>query len=214
MDFQHFYDVFQSTVDYDALLQPILKYIDKKDVILDAGCGTGHILSRLIDLGYDAYGLDIDEAMLELANKNIEHPQSYMRLFLHDLRKPLHHTFDKILCLLDVFHYFKGILGVAKNLYHALNDDGMLILDVYQKPVYESESATFLDYRYDWQVHTKNKRIYHNILLENDKDIIHYKVTQYYEDPTYYINTLKKVGFQVETFKGFDDRKIYLVCRK
>jgi len=214
MDFQHFYDGFQSSVDYDQLLQPILNYIDNKDTILDAGCGPGHILSHLIQSGYNAYGLDIDERMLELANKNMDHPQSYMRLFLHDLRKPLHHRFDKILCLLDVFHYFKGVLSVAKNLYHALNDGGMLILDLYRKPIDASESGTFLDYTYDWQVHTKNARIYHNISLKNKDDVIDYEVIQYYYDKNYYINVLKRVGFQVETFKGFDDRKIYLVCKK
>lgn len=35
--------------------------------VLDAGCGTGRIASRLADLGFEAVGVDVDETMIEVA---------------------------------------------------------------------------------------------------------------------------------------------------
>ncbi|HET7689218.1 MAG TPA: class I SAM-dependent methyltransferase [Nocardioidaceae bacterium] len=37
--------------------------------ILDAGCGTGRVASRLAELGYDVTGADIDDAMLAVARE-------------------------------------------------------------------------------------------------------------------------------------------------
>lgn len=37
--------------------------------ILDAGCGTGRVMIRLAELGYDCTGVDLDESMLAVARK-------------------------------------------------------------------------------------------------------------------------------------------------
>jgi predicted TPR repeat methyltransferase len=37
--------------------------------VLDAGCGTGRIAARLTDLGFEAVGVDVDEAMIEVARE-------------------------------------------------------------------------------------------------------------------------------------------------
>jgi SAM-dependent methyltransferase len=37
--------------------------------VLDAGCGTGRVGARLADLGFDVVGVDVDEAMLEMARE-------------------------------------------------------------------------------------------------------------------------------------------------
>ena len=63
------YDLFQKDVDYESLLAPILQYLNKEHLILDAGCGSGHILSHLLIQGYDVIGFDNDETMLEIALK-------------------------------------------------------------------------------------------------------------------------------------------------
>ena len=35
--------------------------------VLDAGCGTGRVALRLVELGYDCVGVDLDESMLAVA---------------------------------------------------------------------------------------------------------------------------------------------------
>jgi SAM-dependent methyltransferase len=37
--------------------------------VLDAGCGTGRVMIRLAELGYDCVGVDLDESMLAVARK-------------------------------------------------------------------------------------------------------------------------------------------------
>lgn len=37
--------------------------------VLDAGCGTGRVATRLAELGYDVAGADIDDAMLAVARE-------------------------------------------------------------------------------------------------------------------------------------------------
>ncbi|MEO3783634.1 class I SAM-dependent methyltransferase [Actinocorallia sp. B10E7] len=37
--------------------------------ILDAGCGTGRVMLRLAELGYDCVGVDLDASMLAVARK-------------------------------------------------------------------------------------------------------------------------------------------------
>jgi len=38
--------------------------------VLDAGCGTGRVMIRLAELGYDCVGVDLDDSMLAVARKN------------------------------------------------------------------------------------------------------------------------------------------------
>ncbi|WP_306316808.1 MULTISPECIES: bifunctional 2-polyprenyl-6-hydroxyphenol methylase/3-demethylubiquinol 3-O-methyltransferase UbiG [unclassified Streptomyces] len=37
--------------------------------VLDAGCGTGRVMIRLAELGYDCVGIDLDASMLEVARE-------------------------------------------------------------------------------------------------------------------------------------------------
>ncbi|MEU5096504.1 class I SAM-dependent methyltransferase [Streptomyces sp. NPDC020996] len=37
--------------------------------VLDAGCGTGRVMIRLAELGYECVGVDLDESMLAVARK-------------------------------------------------------------------------------------------------------------------------------------------------
>ncbi len=37
--------------------------------VLDAGCGTGRVMIRLVELGYDCVGLDLDASMLAVARR-------------------------------------------------------------------------------------------------------------------------------------------------
>ncbi len=64
------------------LFSPILRLIrDKKDyVILDLGCGNGSLVNKLIELGYNAYGIDASKTGIEIAKS--KNPN---RFFCYDI---------------------------------------------------------------------------------------------------------------------------------
>jgi SAM-dependent methyltransferase len=41
--------------------------------VLDAGCGTGRVMIRLAELGYDCVGVDLDTSMLDVARERAPH---------------------------------------------------------------------------------------------------------------------------------------------
>ncbi|MFD7292841.1 class I SAM-dependent methyltransferase [Streptomyces sp. NPDC059897] len=41
--------------------------------VLDAGCGTGRVMIRLAELGYDCVGIDLDDSMLDVARERAPH---------------------------------------------------------------------------------------------------------------------------------------------
>jgi len=45
--------------------------------VLDVGCGTGQVVGRLADAGFDAHGVDVSEPNLERARKRCRHCQLY-----------------------------------------------------------------------------------------------------------------------------------------
>ncbi|WP_025724613.1 class I SAM-dependent DNA methyltransferase [Acholeplasma granularum] len=214
IDFSRFYDAFQEDVDYKSLLEPIIPYLNKNEILLDAGCGSGHILKYLSSLGYKVLGIDNDEKMLSLAQEKIEENSLDASVFYHDLRNPMNHKFSQIICLLDVFHYFKGVKRLVKNLYTSLDKGGILILDLYTHPVNENEADTFLNLNYMWQTKTVNHQIDHYIELSDQNNTYSYHIKQYYQPLDYYISVLINQGFKVESISGFDDRKTYLICIK
>ncbi|VEU82586.1 class I SAM-dependent methyltransferase [Acholeplasma hippikon] len=214
MGFEHLYDFLQEDVNFDELLKPLLPYIDKNEEVLDAGCGSGHILTNLASKGYRMVGVDINSHMLSLAKQRLEELNINADLYEHDLKKPLPRQFKTIIALLDVFHYFMGIKTIAKNMYNGLTPNGTLILDLYHSPVNEIETENDDYFMYTWKVETKGTKIRHDIKVYNGEFEGEYKVSQYYYPVSYYVDTLKEVGFKVSKINGFDDRKVYLICRK
>jgi ubiquinone/menaquinone biosynthesis C-methylase UbiE len=48
----------------------ITSYVTPGIILLDIGCGTGHILTQLLNPGYTCIGLDISSAMIQIASRN------------------------------------------------------------------------------------------------------------------------------------------------
>jgi cyclopropane fatty-acyl-phospholipid synthase-like methyltransferase len=213
MDFARIYDLIQSNIDLESLLTPIIPYLNVNDVVIDAGCGTGHILTFLAKRGFHMIGLDYDESMLSLAKDKVDSNHLDAKLFLHDLRKPLGIKVSQIISLLDVSHYFMGVKKVFKNYYDALYDGGTLILDLYKEPIQSTESDDDpIDYV--WEVQTKNTLIKHKLTVNIDGVSKTFEVKEYYYPLEYYLSTLKSLGFKVEIIPSFDDRKVNVICKK
>src|SRR5690606_20606605 len=204
----------QQDVNYEKLLKPILKYLDKEKLTLDAGCGSGYILSMLASKGYLIEGLDNNQEMLDLAKQRLEELNLNVLLINHDLRKPLPKKYDQIISLLDVTHYFMGVKNLFKIYFNALTAGGTLILDLYKSPVNEEESGIYDDLKYTWKVRTTVSQIIHKIDVEYLDETYNFRVRQFYKPLNIYLETIKEIGFKVKTIQSFDDRKVFVICQK
>jgi SAM-dependent methyltransferase len=98
--------------------------------LLDAGCGTGRSLVPLVELGYDATGVDASAEMLALAAGKLG---DRARLVVADLAElPVLGAFDLVTCLNDVVNCIvdrddlgRTFAGLAAN----LAPDGVLVFD-------------------------------------------------------------------------------------
>ncbi|MBN3490584.1 class I SAM-dependent methyltransferase [Acholeplasma equirhinis] len=214
MTFEQVYDILQQDVNYPKLLKPILKYLDKSKTTLDAGCGSGYILKYLVSQGYPMVGLDINKDMLKLAQEKLEKENLSCELIKHDIRKKIPRKFDQIISLLDVSHYFMGVKKVFHNYYQALNPNGILILDLYRLPIFEEEEGIYQGLSYHWEVYTTKAQIVHELEVSKDGLTQKFKVKQWYNEIEYYEAILLSLGFKVKIIKSFDDRKVFLICKK
>jgi 2-polyprenyl-3-methyl-5-hydroxy-6-metoxy-1,4-benzoquinol methylase len=66
----------------DYILKPLLKHLvgDKNKLILDVGCGNGWLVNKLLEEGYNAFGIDASHTGINQANKINEE-----RYFVQDI---------------------------------------------------------------------------------------------------------------------------------
>lgn len=94
--------------------------------VLDAGCGTGRITSRLAELGYDVVGVDVDASMLEVARA--EAPELDWRL--GDLASlDLGETFDVVLLAGNIIPLLEPhtLLDVTERLHQHVTPGGVVV---------------------------------------------------------------------------------------
>ena len=94
------YDQLQKTEERTSWeVQQLVNSIDfnKNSVILDIGCGTGHLVNKLQKLKYNVYGVDNSRAMISAC----ENKFSDINVQLGDVSNPMlydKNTFTHILC--------------------------------------------------------------------------------------------------------------------
>jgi demethylmenaquinone methyltransferase/2-methoxy-6-polyprenyl-1,4-benzoquinol methylase len=91
----------QSAKYYDAVLSPFIRTIRRRVLqlikkyryrsILDVCCGTGDQLKLLKQHGFEAEGIDLSDAMLEVAGRGTVKPKGQvMPMLLIPLNNPLY----------------------------------------------------------------------------------------------------------------------------
>ncbi|NED86459.1 class I SAM-dependent methyltransferase [Streptomyces sp. SID11233] len=99
--------------------------------VLDAGCGTGRVMIRLAELGYDCVGVDLDASMLAVARKQAPG----LRWFQLDLtefepaRLGITEDFDLVVAAGNIFPLLTPgtETTVVKQLSAALRPGGLLV---------------------------------------------------------------------------------------
>jgi SAM-dependent methyltransferase len=99
------------------------------ELILDAGCGTGRNLGKLLEAGSLPIGIDFSQGMLEVARDK----HSDIPLLLCDLERTLPfaaETFDAVLCAL-IGEHLSALKFVFDEFYRVLAPGGRLVFSVY-----------------------------------------------------------------------------------
>jgi SAM-dependent methyltransferase len=99
------------------------------ELILDAGCGTGRNLKRLIEAGSDGVGIDFSHQMLRVAQRQISDPAIALANLQADL--PFEdELFDAVLCAL-IGEHLDDLGFVFKQFFRVLKKGGRLLFSVY-----------------------------------------------------------------------------------
>ncbi len=99
--------------------------------MLDAGCGTGRVMIRLAELGYDCVGVDLDASMLAVARKQAP-GLPWFQLDLADFepaRLGIAAGFDLVVAAGNIFPLLAPgtETTVVKHLSAALSPGGLLV---------------------------------------------------------------------------------------
>ncbi|MBN2017438.1 MAG: class I SAM-dependent methyltransferase [Candidatus Cloacimonetes bacterium] len=134
LDFASRYDLMQKENPFEdkSRLEFYRKLFDRYNVkkILDCSCGTGSDLIRIKSLGFDIFGSDISEAMLNIAKEKIASYVMEIPLEKKDFRHLSGH-FDAVLCMTTSLPHLiekKEILAALTSMRNVLNPDGILVL--------------------------------------------------------------------------------------
>jgi SAM-dependent methyltransferase len=105
----------------DALIERTLKTDLTSGSIIEFGCGTGENVRRFLDMGWDAFGVDISASAIERAKART----SFLnRFWCHDLSQPLDLHLPPVDVVLDghAYHFQVGndrrvyLLNAARHL--------------------------------------------------------------------------------------------------
>ncbi len=208
------YDMLMADVDYEQLIAFFEPYIQRQDLILDAGCGSGYFLLEILKRGYDGFGVDHDTEMLALAKERLRAHGFPQPLYHHDLRDRLPVKVDVIFMMFDVINYFKGPITVLKNLFASLKPGGRLIFDFYKESVLHDfdgyEEIETDPFPYVWKTESKGYRFTHHLTIDGDA----HSVRQTIHQKEAMMVAIRGLTTQYKIIDGPDPRKHYLIAFK
>jgi len=145
---QDIYDDFYSSV-YDEIFIPLPRIEKVKNIIrktepykenskfLDIGSGTGMLVNTLTEQGYDAFGLDSSESMVDYAEK--KYPLS--TFIGGDVKVPMQfepNTFTHICCVDFTIYLFSDKSEIFRNIYNWVTNGGYLILHLVDPDAFDT----------------------------------------------------------------------------
>ena len=159
--FAKYYDSYVN--DFSDDLDLYRSFCERKNKILEVGCGTGRVIEYLLDKGLtNITGIDISENMLSVARVKLDKYLNSNKLTLkkHDLSEtPLLEGFEKVFMTYYTFNYvLHNPDKFLKNIYLSMAKNSFIIIDLFYP-------LLFLDPTSD------NVWIERKIKLKNNKSI-------------------------------------------
>ncbi len=130
------YDKFNDDFDYDKYLYDVFHRfpLRKNGLVLDCGCGTGVLIDKLSDKGYDCTGIDASEKMLEGAFERFERKGKQVHLVCQSLEEiDMYGAYDIVFCTLDTVNHILTVNGLKKffkRLFNFTEPGGHFVFDI------------------------------------------------------------------------------------
>ena len=192
---------------------------DENSVILDIGSGTGNLLNKFDENGYNAHGLEKSKDMIEYSkNKN-----KLLSIRQGDATDPM--TFDKgtfthICCLDFTIYHIKDKKIFFRNCYNWLLPNGYLILHLVNKQKYDTSvksanpflsdnpqnysknrilntNINFIDFNYlnNTEFKNDNKVVIKETFTNSHNKVRQNELTLYMEDLDEILKISQNIGF-------------------
>lgn len=117
---------------YNKVLNSIYQEITlrKKASVLDSGFGTGTLITQLYNQGYEVYGQDFSQEMLNIAQSKMPNVHLYKGDFTLGLVEKLqNHRYDFIIATYSLHHLTDDKkVSLLNDLYGLLKDDGKILV--------------------------------------------------------------------------------------
>lgn len=132
--FAALYDRLMRDVDYDGWAGYLASFLPPGAAVADCACGTGEITLRLARRGFRVTGVDISEAMLDVAAQKARRAGLAVPFIRQDMaRLQLHHPLEAVVCACDGVNYLSSLPAVSRFFQAAraaLKPGGLLLFDV------------------------------------------------------------------------------------
>lgn len=192
---------------------------DENSVILDIGSGTGNLLNKFDENGYNAHGLEKSKDMIEYSkNKN-----KLLSIRLGDANDPMifdKGTFTHICCLDFIIYHIKDKKIFFRNCYNWLLPNGYLILHLVNKQKYDTSvksanpflsdnpqnysknrilntNINFIDFNYlnNTEFKNDNKVVIKETFTNSSNKVRQNELTLYMEDLDEILKISQNIGF-------------------
>ena len=191
----------------------------REGLIVDLGCGTGLLARELIDAGYDVFGIDISEAMIEIARKRV--PEAEFRVgSLFEVGIP---PCEAVTAISEVLNYLfdpenedLGLSRVFRRVHDSLAPGGVFVFDVLGPgQVPPGTRAKGFGVGEDWAVLSEREEDAERGTMER-RIVSFRRVGEYYRridevhrvrlyDPSELAAELERAGFRVRTMRAYGD---------
>ncbi len=218
------YDEYTDGFDYSAYLERIFEkapFLPERGLVLDCGCGTGTLITKLEKIGYSCTGVDISPEMLEIAADKISDSGFEPHLVCQPLEKiDLYGAYDLCFCSLDTINHLSKdqLTKFVGRLINFTEPGGYFIFDVKTETMMKrsarlrvtdkEKSTLILDGTF-----TKD-RLTNYITVFSERDGQYDRYDCVIKENLYKRNELKKIlmqsGFTPITVFPFSGRDIYI----
>lgn len=221
MDLAYVHDVGYSRFARHAakmLIKVFDEQLSEKGLLIDLGCGSGVVAQELVESGYKVLGIDISQALIEIAKKRAPHANFIVGSFF-DIPLP---ECIGIVSTSECLNYatngedLNAIKALFRKVFASLKPGGLFIFDMVEpgtvddrKHIMEHEDWTLFSHRREDQIRntlTREITLFRKIGESYRKSKEIHKARLYPHKQV--IALLEDVGFEVSLFKQYDELKL------